>query len=536
MGRDETYDTYDVIVVGSGGGGLIGAYTAAARGLKTLCIEKTDVVGGTTAYSGAGLWFPGAAPIDRADAENDVEAARRYLRAVVDDQDRERLQDAYLSTGARLIDELEQNPHFGEFTHQPVPDYFHDAPDASPAGHTVFPRDVPAEELGDLAGWVRTTIYGERFGHDPGPVLSGGRALIGRALAAFLATGHGTVARKTALESLIVEDGKVVGVTAAQDGRQLRIRARRGVLLAAGGFERSKELRDEHQRLGLTGEWSNGGPGNTGDALLAGLAAGADTQLLDEAWFVPGVVQPDGLPIFHSGTRSGIWVNAEGERFVNETAPYDQVGHVMARLHRDTGVDHTSCHWVFDQAHADRDGFGGPPEEGIQPSWLESGAVRRAETLEELAQIIGVPAKALTATVDEFNGYASTGVDEKFQRGQSPWDQMYFHIVGFPARNPLNYMGKPSPHLTNPLLMPLEKPPYYAARIVLGDIGTKGGLRIDEHARVLRHDGSPIEGLYAAGNTAAPMSGRVYPGAGTPIGSSMVFGHRAALGMADEVH
>jgi 3-oxosteroid 1-dehydrogenase len=159
-------ETHDIVVVGSGGGGLVGAYVAASRGLRTLVIEKTGLAGGTTAYSGAGLWFPGSAPIARAGVEDDVENARTYLRDVVGDSSRERLQDAYLEAGARLIDELEQNPWFRSFVHGPVPDYFASAPGASVAGRTIFPPEIPAAELGDHARLVRGPLSAERWGVD----------------------------------------------------------------------------------------------------------------------------------------------------------------------------------------------------------------------------------------------------------------------------------------------------------------------------------------------------------------------------------
>ncbi|MFE6489398.1 FAD-binding protein, partial [Streptomyces sp. NPDC057757] len=156
-------------------------------------------------------------------------------------------------------------------------------------------------------------------------------------------------------------------------------------------------------------------------------------------------------------------------------------------------------------------------------------ALKRADTLEELARLIDVPFEALDRTVEEFNGYAPTGTDEKFHRGETPWDRMFHHIVPFPADPRQNFTARSVPGFPNPLLLPIDTPPFYAATIVPSDIGTKGGLRIDEHARVLRPDGRPIAGLYATGNTAAPMSGRVYPGAGTPIGSSLAFGYLAVL-------
>ncbi|WP_327186119.1 FAD-binding protein [Streptomyces sp. NBC_01334] len=523
-------DAYDVIVVGSGGG-LVGAYVAASRGLRTLVVEKTDRVGGTVAYSGAGLWFPGSAPLSRAGLGDDVEEARAYLRSVVDDPAREPLQDAYLAAGVRLIDELEQNPWFRSFVHGPVPDYYAADPGASPTGHTVFPPPLEAAELRERRALVRDSLPTERFGFDEGPVLVGGRALIGRALSAFLETGNGELRLNTALESLVVEDGRVTGVEVVSDGERVRIRAGRGVLLAAGGFERDRELREKHQ-WPLTGEWSEGAPANTGDALRAGIAVGADTDLLDEAWFVPGLIHPDGLPVFHTGTRGGIWVNGAGERFVNETRPYDQAGHEIVRLHAATGVRHIPAHWVFDQRQLDRDSIGGPPDEPPGPQWLASGALKKADTLEELARLIDVPFEALKQTVEEFNGYARTGVDERFHRGETPWDRMFQHIVPLPADPRQNFAAKPAPEWPNPLLLPIDAPPFYAATIVPSDIGTKGGLKIDTRARVLRPDGQPIEGLYATGNTAAAMSGRVYPGAGTPIGSSLAFGYLAVLDMA----
>jgi len=185
-------ETYDVVVVGSGGGGLVGAYVAASRGLRTLVIEKPDLVGGTTSYSGAGLWFPGSAPISRAGVEDRVEDARTYLRSVVDDSSREPLQDAYLQAGAQLIDELEKNEWFQSFVYGPVPEYYPSVPGASAAGHTIFPPQVTVAELGEHARLVRTCLPTERWGHDEGPVLNGGRALIGRALKAYLETGNGS--------------------------------------------------------------------------------------------------------------------------------------------------------------------------------------------------------------------------------------------------------------------------------------------------------------------------------------------------------
>ncbi|MFW0786990.1 FAD-dependent oxidoreductase [Gordonia sp. CPCC 206044] len=529
-------ESYDIIIVGSGGGGLVGGYVAASRGLRTLIIEKTDKVGGTTSYSGGGTWYPGSAPIARAGIDDSVDAGREYLRAAVNDPSRTALQDAYISAGIDLIDELEKSSWFPPFEHLPVPDYFADLPGATPHGRTVFPQPIPVAELGDKADLVRRSIYTERYGHTEDETLLGGRALIGRALAAFLDTGNGVLELNTALSDLIVENDRIVGVEAVGSDGPVRYTATKGVLLATGGFEHNTELREKYQNLPLKGEWSDGVDSNTGDGLMAGIAVGGDTDLLDEAWYVPGTLYPDGKPIFQSGIRSGIWVNAAGKRFVNESRPYDQAGHVIRDAERAAGAGtHAPAYWILDHKALSRDGFGGKsPETPISDEWFASGSLQRADTLEELAELIGVPADALTASVETFNGFVPGGVDGEFHRGETPWDQMVGYIVGYAALPEQNFLVQVEPEGPNHLLTAVDTPPYYAATIVLSDIGTKGGLKTDVDARVLRPDGRPIEGLYATGNTMAAMSGTVYPGAGTPIGSTLAFAYRAVRHIAGD--
>jgi 3-oxosteroid 1-dehydrogenase len=527
MSAEGTADTYDVIVVGSGAG-LVGAYAAASRGLRTLVIEKTEYVGGTTAYSGAGIWLPGNAAEQRAGIEDSPDLARPYLDAIVGDDSPASVREAFLQAGPRLIEELERNPRFGQFVWQGVPDYFAGRPGSLPQGRTIFPQDFDRAELGDLEPLVRRPLWTERWGVDVEPVMVGGQALIGRALLAFMETGNGTVLTKTALERLLVEDGVVVGVEALSEGERVTFRASRGVLLAAGGYERNGKLRQQFQPE-LTDEWTQGCEGNTGDALNAGIDAGAATDLLEEAWFAPGLVVPNSRPVFYTTVWSGIWVNAAGQRYLNERLPYDRAGHEMLRAQVTSDVSHLPTHWVFDQRQLDnKRAFATLPVAPHVPGWfdvdkfLEAGVLKRADTLEELAELIGVPAGALTKSIEQFNGYARSGKDEQFGRGEAPWDQMVVHIAGAHTDGP------------NPCLGVIDKPPFYAAQIVLSDLGTKGGLKTDDHARVLRPDGSVITGLYASGNTMAPMSGRIYPGAGGPVGSSMAFSYIAALDLAGE--
>lgn len=528
MSNEHPDERYDVIVVGSGGG-LVGAYAAAARGLRTLVIEKTEYVGGTTAYSGAGIWLPGNAAERRADIDDSPDDARRYLDAIVGDDSPASLRDAFLQAGPPMIDELEQNPRFGEFFWLGVPDYFHGEPGCRPEGRTIFPQEIARSELGDLEPLVRPSLWTERWHAEPAETMSGGQALVSRALLAFTETGNGTVLTDTALQSLIVADGAVVGVeTTSADGTIRRFYAERGVLLAAGGFERNGALRQKYEPL-VADEWTQGAPGNTGDALLAAMDIDAATDLLDEAWYAPGLVVPDNRPVFFTNVWSGIFVNSAGERFMNERLPYDRAGHAILEAERNSDASTFPTHWIFDQRQFDNErSFAALPVNPQAGDWLdvdrflEAGVLVRADSLEELSEKLGLPVGALSKTVEEFNGYVRSGTDEQFQRGETPWDRMIAKAIGAHTDGP------------NPCLGIIDKPPYYAAQIVVSDLGTKGGLKTDDRARVLRTDGSVIPGLYASGNTMAPMSGRIYPGAGGPVGSSMAFSWIAALDMAGE--
>lgn len=519
-------ESYDVVVVGSGGG-LVGAYAAAARGLRTLVVEKTPYVGGTTAYSGAGIWLPGNPAILRAGIDDSPAAARPYLDALVADDDAPpELREAFLQAGPPLIEELEADPHIGPFEWRPIPEYYEGRPGFLKQGRTIFPADIARAELGDLEPLVRRPLWTERWGVEPGDVMVGGQALIARALRALTATGNATVLTSTALTALVVEDGRVVGIDAVRDGGgPVRFRADHGVLLAAGGYEHNRDLRAKHQAP-LTGEWSSGAPGNTGDALAAAVAVGADTALLDEAWYAPGVVTPEGGPVFTTMVWGGIWVSSAGERFMNERLPYDRAGHELLRCHGAGGAATVPCHWVFDQRQVDSGAFDFLPVDPPVPGWfdvdrwLAAGALVRADTIEELAGLIGVPAGNLAATVDEYNGFARAGVDERFHRGEAPWDRVVAGVV------------RPHTDGANKCLGVLDRPPFYAVQVVVTDLGTKGGVRTDPRARVLRPDGTVIPGLYAAGNTMAPALGRTYPGAGGPIASALAFSWLAALDMA----
>jgi 3-oxosteroid 1-dehydrogenase len=297
------------------------------------------------------------------------------------------------------------------------------------------------------------------------------------------------------------------------------IRARRGVVLGSGGFEKSAELREKYLPSPTDPDWSTAAASNTGGGILAGIAAGAEIDLMDDAWWGPTIPLPRG-PWFCLAERTlpgAIMVNAEGRRFMNEALPYVEATHAIYDGEA-TGVRHVPCWMVFDQTYRNRyifAGLGG--RQPIPGSWLKSGAIVRAATLESLAEKIEVPVDQLTATVERFNGFAKNGVDEDFQRGESAYDKYYSD----PTVKP------------NPSLAPIGKAPFYAVKIVPGDLGTKGGLVTDEKARVLRADGSVIEGLYAAGNTSAAVMGHTYAGPGATIGPALVFGYLAVEDIAN---
>jgi len=525
-------DICDVLVVGSGGGGLIGAYAAGSRGLKTIVVEGSDKFGGTTAYSGSGMWHPGNPVLKRSGAADDPVAARAYYKAVVGPRTPEALQDTYLDTGPKMIAELESNPIF-QFEVYPWPDYYGNVANAHPEGRHIISHMIPAAELGELRQHIRPTLSTEREGQTPADMLMGGQALIGRALLANQGTGNVELRLQSPLDRLIVEDGAVVGGEVVSDGKRRRIRARRGVLLAAGGFEQNDALREKYGIAG-TNKWSVGGLGNHGQALEAAIAVGADTDLMDQAWWSPGFMHPDGTATFTVGILGGIMVNGAGKRFANESLAYDRLAREMLKGEK-TGIQHVPCWMIWDKR------FEQPPvmnaSVALRPAeeYIAAGLWKTSDTLDGLAEAMGVPADALKETVARFNRFAATGVDEDFRRGEEPFEKFVFAAAEY-LENLVSNEGKmargPAEKGPNPGLTTIDAPPFFAAKIAVSDLGTKGGLKTDTSARVLRPDGSVIPGLYAAGNTMAAVSGEAYPGGGNPVGSSAVFSYLAALDMA----
>ncbi|MFW0793955.1 FAD-binding protein [Gordonia sp. CPCC 205515] len=505
-------DEVDVLVAGSGGA-LAGAYTAAREGLRVMVVEATDKFGGTTAYSGGGgMWFPCNPTLRRAGTDDTVDDALRYYHAVVGDRTPRDLQDTYVRRGADVIEYLESDPDLA-FDMYPWPDYFGKAPGARLDGqrHTT-PVPLPAAELGDLRDSLRGPLDTDRLGAPLPDLLIGGQALIGRFLKALSRFPNATLQLNTALTELVVEEGSVVGAVVERDGQRTTIRTRKGVLLAAGGFEQNQQMRDEYGVPGSArdtmGPW-----GNLGKTHQAAIAAGADLDLMDQAWWSPGMTHPDGRSAFALWFTGGIFVNQAGQRFVNESAPYDRLGREIIAAMDDDEV--SLPYWMI---YDDREGVV-PPVKATNVSMVETekyvdaGLWHTADTLEELAGKLGVDPQGLVETVARYNKMVAEGVDADFGRGDEAYDRAF--------------SGGESP------MVPIDQAPYHAAAFGISDLGTKGGLRTDTAAAVLNTAGTRIAGLYAAGNTMAAVSGETYPGGGNPIGASVLFSHLAVLDMLD---
>jgi 3-oxosteroid 1-dehydrogenase len=337
---------------------------------------------------------------------------------------------------------------------------------------------------------------------------------------------------ETKLDRLTVDEGgRITGVEVSSFGRSYTIEARHGVVLAAGGFEWNQQLRDRFFPVpGLTRHSSTPEDGNRGEALIAAEAVGASTEHTEQGWWIPTMTLPmKGASNFHEihqaafdvGRPWSVVVNRKGVRFVDEACGYDQFGQAMVRDQTQSGAN-MPCWLIFDAKFRRKFSAGGlmptvhTPEKKVPADWWDH-YVFRAETIEELAAKIHVPVEAVKRTVASMNGYAKTGIDPEFGRGMNPYDQMF----GDPSSKP------------NPNIGPIDTAPYYAVPINNGDLGTKGGLRCDARARVLDQSGTPIPGLYAAGNNSGTPFGDTYPGAGATIGPGMTFGYVAANDIAE---
>jgi 3-oxosteroid 1-dehydrogenase len=535
---------FDFVIVGSGAGSVAAALVSKAAGFRPLILEKTDKIGGSTAISGGVIWIPNNPVILRNGVKDSAEAARAYLDACAGDftpGSTDARRSAFIDYGPETIAFLEQAGM--KFVHADGWSDYHEGekPGGMARGRALVGEIFNLKELGPWEAKFRVGRLVPVPTHDLAPITLNGRTWrsrfammragirmvrnkMGSRLVGMGASLQGRLMQlairadipiwtEATVHKFIVEEDRVCGVEMQRGGKEVRIYARKGVLINAGGYAHNRAFREAHQAQPSTGEWSMSPEGDTGDLILLAESLGAATDALDLSWWNAISIQPDGEKAFHLsdlGKPHGILVDSSASRFVNEATSYVAWG--IKAFERHKQVPAIPCWLVVDSRNLKNYFFAGRPPGKIPEIWLDSGYLKRADTIEELALQCGLDSTALRATINRFNGFADTGVDTDFGRGQSAYNLVF--------ADPLN---KP-----NPTLGRIERPPFYAVQILAGDVGTGGGLVTDEFARVLRQDGSPIPGLYAAGNSSAPVIGRSYPGAGASIGAAAVFGFIAA--------
>lgn len=554
---------YDLIVVGSGAGAMLGAIRAQEQGLKTLLVEKTDLFGGTSALSGGGIWIPVNYDQKNSGVKDDLETAFSYMKRCVRGMATDDRVLAYVETANKMAEYLRQIgiPYRAMAKYA---DYYPHIEGARPGGRTMDPVDFNAAKLGvaaletmrpgppgnQLFGRMsisafeahsmlsrelksRFTIMGimlKYFLDYPwrnktkrDRRMTGGQALVAGLLTAANKAGIEMWSKAPLKELLQNASGRVTGVIVEKNGQPIRVNARRGVLLGAGGFERNQEMRDQYLNKPTRAEWTaTPVGGNTGDAHRAGQAVGAQLHLMDWSWGVPTMdvpKEPAFRGIFVERSLPGCMVvNAKGQRFLDESGPYPEFQQAMLAEHA-KGNGGVPAWIVFDANFRAQNPMGplmpgsAVPDSKVRKSWLGN-VYWKAETLDDLAGQIGVDAAGLKDSARRMTEYARTGKDLDFDRGGNVFDRYYG-----------------DPRLKNPNLGPIEKGPFYAMRLWPGEIGTKGGLLTDREGRVLSTEGKVIDGLYCVGNNSASVMGPAYAGAGSTLGPAMTFAFRAVADM-----
>ncbi len=519
----------DVVVLGTGAAGMTAALAAAAGGAEVAVFEKSDKIGGTTAVSGGIAWIPAhnKAP------DLGVDDALAYLRAQSFGAMDEELVGTFVRGGQPMIDFVEAHSDMRFQIATGFPDYKPELPGGRPGGGrslgpapydldrvpgwgdriTAFPADF--SNVG-LDAETRARLHAD-IGTDSGDLVVAGAALIAGLLRGLLDLGVEPRTDCRAVE-LVAHDGRVTGVRITHGDNSFQVTARRGVILANGGFEWDANLVAAFLRGPMHGPVSP--PNNTGDALRMAMAHGADLANMGEAWWVPVIQIPGDTLGGHPRSRSvrlertrprSIIVNRSGNRFINEACDYNSMAGAFQYLHPRDGYVNDPAWIVFDDQHLKRYGFLGVEPGGEALDWFNKSA-----DLAELAEKTGIDPNGLARTVAAWNQNVSDPTDPEdpdFGRGSSAYD---------------GYWGDPDASTpAGQTLGPLDTAPFYAVPVALGAMGTKGGPRTDRDGRVLHVSGTVIDGLYAAGNAMAGVTGRAYGGAGGTIGPAMVFGYRA---------
>jgi succinate dehydrogenase/fumarate reductase flavoprotein subunit len=560
-------DTYecDVLVAGSGAAGMAAAITARSRGLDVLIVEKEPRFGGTTARSGGWLWIPGTSLARAYGIEETPDQARTYLRHEAGNNYDAARVDAFLGAGPEAVDFFTTKTTLRFDMPLVFPDYHAEAPGGAQGGRSMVTRPFDGRELGDHiktlgAPLPELTVFGMMLGsgkeiihfmratksltsavyvarrlsrhfmdvlrYGRGMTLTNGNALAGR-LAKSALDLNIPMWLSSPVRELIIENGAVKGAIVAHDGRNVRVRTRCGVVLACGGFPHDVARRKKMFPHAPTGaeHYSPGPTGNTGDGLRLAEAAGGrvEDRLPNAAAWVPVSLtqRKDGsrgvMPHFIDRAKPGvIAVMRDGRRFANEGNSYHDF--VQAMMKATKPNEEIAAYLVCDHKTLRKYGLGCvPPFPMPLGHHLRTGYLMRGDTLAALAAKAGIDAKGLTETVAQFNAPAAQGHDAAFGKGSKAYNR---------------YQGD-ALHGPNPCVAPLEHGPFYAIKMVIGDLGTYAGIVTDANARALDAEGRVIPGLYAAGNDMASIMGGNYPGAGITLGPALTFGYIAGRHLAE---
>jgi len=544
----------DMVIVGSGGGGMTAALTAKLEGLDSLILEKTEYYGGSTAISGGGIWIPNNHLMAEAGIEDSIENARTYLKTIVKDRVPAANLEAFIMHAPETIRYLSALPHMKFKVMEGYSDYYAEKPGGTMGGRGLMAPVFRGSKLGDMfyqlrpspvrvpfdfaltISEIRTSVLAKVY---PPFMLNAIkiilRNLMGKSTGAKHVGAGGTlIARQrmslheqnvplwlnSPVKDIIIEDNSAIGVETEKEGKKIRIRAAKGVVLAAGGFPHNKAMREKYQKHPIGTEWTAAASGNTGEVIEMGIEKGAALDLMDDAWWGPTHSAPGEPPIFMVLERSYpgcIIVNSAGRRFMNESIPYVDFGHTVYDANAESAVT-IPCFFIMDKRFRNRYILGTIMPGMLPKRHLENGYITKADTIEELAEKEGIDPSGLSETIKRFNEFARTGKDPDFGKGETAYDRFYSD----PGVKP------------NSCLAPVDKPPYYSVKLYPGDLGTKGGLVTDEHARVIKENGDIIHGLYAVGNCSASVMGKTYPGPGGSIGPAMTFGYIAAMHAAEK--